>query len=51
MTIFTFIILIAFVGALVGQLGAAIERECLGLAVLFAFEVVAFAYLAEVLIV
>ena len=49
MTIFTLIILIIFVGALVGQFGAAIERECLGLAVLFAFEVVAFAYLAEVL--
>ena len=46
MTIFTFIILIAFVGALVGQLGAAIERECLGLAVLFAFDFLSFAYLA-----
>ena len=49
MTIFTFIILIAFVGALVGQFGAAIERDCLGPAVVFAFEVVAFAYLAQVL--
>ena len=49
MTIFTIIILIAFAGALVGQLGAAIERNCLGQAGLFAFEVVAFAYLAEVL--
>lgn len=51
MTTFTLIILIVFVGTLVGQLGAAIERECLGLAILFAFEVVAFAYLAEVLMV
>lgn len=51
MTTFTLIILIAFVGALVAQLGAAIECNCLGLAILFAFEVVAFAYLAEVLIV
>ena len=49
MTTFTIIILIAFVGALVGQFGAAIERECLGLAVLFAFEIMAFAYLAKVL--
>ena len=48
MTIFTFIILIAFAGAFVGQLGAAIERNRLGLAGLFAFEVVAFAYLAVV---
>lgn len=49
MTTFTFIILIAFVGALVAQLGAAIECKRLGLAGLFAFEVVAFVYLAEVL--
>ena len=49
MTIFTLIILIAFVGALVAQLGAAIERDRLGPAIVFAFEVVAFAYLAQVL--
>ena len=49
MTIFTIIILIAFAGALVGQLGAAIERNCLGLAALFAFEILAFAYLAQTL--
>lgn len=49
MTIFTFIILIAFAGALVAQFGAAIEHNYLGPAILFAFEVVAFAYLAKVL--
>lgn len=49
MTIFTFIILIAFAGMLAGQFGAAIEHNCLGLAVLFGLEIMAFAYLAEVL--
>ena len=49
MTTFTLIILIVFVGALVAQLGAAIERDCLGPAVVFAFEIMAFAYLAKVL--
>ena len=49
MTIFTFIILIAFVSALVAQFGAAIEHNRLGPAVMFAFEIMAFAYLAEVL--
>lgn len=49
MTTFTFIILIAFVGALVAQLGAAIEHDCLGPAIVFAFELMAFAYLATVL--
>jgi hypothetical protein len=43
------IILILFVGALATQFVAAIERDCLGLAVLFAFEIMAFAYLAKVL--
>ena len=49
MTIFTTIILIAFVGVLVAQFMMAIERDCLGLAGLFAFEILAFAYLARVL--
>ena len=49
MTTFTMIILILFVGALAFQFVAAIERNCLGLAVLFAFEIVVFAYLAKVL--
>ena len=49
MTIFTTIILIAFVGVLVAQFMAAIERDCLGLAGLFAFEIIAFVYLARVL--
>lgn len=49
MTIFTTIILIIFVGVLVGQFMVAIERNYLGLAVLFGFEIMAFAYLAKVL--
>ena len=49
MTTFTIIILIAFVCALTAQFMIAIERDCLGLAGLFAFEILAFAYLAKVL--
>lgn len=49
MTTFTLIILIIFVCALTGQFVTAIERDCLGLAGLFAFEIMAFAYLANVL--
>ena len=49
MTIFTTIILIAFVGVLVAQFITAIERDCLSLAGLFAFELIAFAYFAKVL--
>lgn len=49
MTTFTLIILILFVGILTFQFVAAIERDCLGLAGLFAFEILAFAYLAKVL--
>ena len=49
MTIFTLIILIIFVAMLAGQFVMAIERNCLGLAGLFAFEIMAFAYLAQVL--
>ena len=49
MTTFTFIILIAFVGMLVAQFGAAIELDCVGMAVVYGFEILAFAYLAKVL--
>ena len=49
MTIFTLIILIIFVTALAFQFVIAIERNCIGLAGLFAFEIIAFAYLAKVL--
>ena len=49
MTTFTLIILVLFVATLVFQFMIAIERDCLGLAGLFAFEILAFAYLAKVL--
>lgn len=49
MTTFTLIILIVFVGLLAGQFVAAIERDCMGLAVMFGVEIMAFAYLAKVL--
>ena len=49
MTIFTTIILIAFVGVLVAQFVAAIELDCVGMAIVYAFEILAFAYLAKIL--
>lgn len=49
MTTFTLIILVLFVAVLAFQFMIAIERDCLGLAGLFAFEILAFAYLAKVL--
>ena len=49
MTTFTMIILIMFIFALVLQFTTAIEKDCIGLASLFAFEIIAFAYLAKVL--
>ena len=49
MTIFTTIILIAFVGVLVAQFVAAIELDCVGMAAAYGFEILAFAYLAKVL--
>ena len=49
MTIFTTIILIAFVGVLVAQCVAAIELDCVGMAIVYGFEILAFAYLAKVL--
>lgn len=47
MTTFQIIILVIFVMALSAQFVAAIERECLGLAALFGFEILAFTYLAQ----
>lgn len=49
MTTFQIIILFVFSALLVGQFMAAIEHDCLGPAVVFAFELMAFAYLATVL--
>ena len=49
MTTFTTIILALFIAALAFQFMMAIERNCLGLAALFAFEIMAFVYLARVL--
>lgn len=49
MTTFQIIILVMFVMALAFQFVAAIEKDCLGLMFLFAFEIMAFAYLAKVL--
>lgn len=49
MTTFTIIILIAFVCALTAQFITAIEYDCPGMALMFGFEILAFAYLAKVL--
>ena len=49
MTIFTTIILIVFVGVLAAQFVAAIELDCVGMAIVYGFEILAFAYLARVL--
>ena len=49
MTTFTMIILTLFIAALAFQFMMAIERDCPGLALMFAFEIMAFAYLATVL--
>ena len=49
MTTFTLIILILFVAALAFQFVASIEKECFSLMFLFGFEIMAFAYLAKVL--
>ena len=49
MTTFTTIILALFIAVLAFQFMMAIERNCLGLAGLFAFEILAFVYLARVL--
>ena len=49
MTTFTMIILIAFVLCLVWQFVAAIERDCIRLEIMFAAEILMFAYLAKTL--
>ena len=49
MTTFTMIILIAFVLCLVWQFIAAIEKDCIGLGIMFAAEILMFAYLAKTL--
>ena len=49
MTTFTLIILVLFVAVLAFQFIIAVERNCLGLALMFGFEILAFAYLAKVL--
>ena len=49
MTTFTMIVLIVFVAMLVGQFVTAIELDCVGMAVVYGFEICAFAYLANVL--
>lgn len=49
MTTFTIIILVLFVGMLLYQFVGAIDRECYGLSVMFALEIIFFAYLAKTL--
>ena len=49
MTTFTMIIMIMFVCALSFQFVAAIEKNCISLAFLFGFEILAFAHFASVL--
>ena len=49
MTTFTMIILVLFVTALAFQFVSSIEKNCPWLASMFAFEIIAFAYLAKVL--
>lgn len=49
MSAFTLVILILFVGMLAYQFVAAIDRECYGLSVMFALEIIFFAYLAKTL--
>ena len=49
MSVFTIVILIAFVGMLAYQFVAAIDRECVGLSIMFALEIIFFAYLAKTL--
>ena len=49
MTTFNLIIIVIFVICLVAQFGAAMEKGCNWLSFMFGFEIVAFAYLAKVL--
>ena len=45
----TLVILIAFLICLVGQFFVAIDRKCLTLMAMFGFEILAFVYLATIL--
>lgn len=47
MTTFTMIILIAFVACLAWQLMAAAQKGCIRLEIMFAAEILMFAYLAK----
>ena len=49
MTTFNLIVIILFVSALAFQFVEAMHKECLWLGGLFGFEILAFAYLAKVL--
>ena len=49
MTTFQTIVLVMLVTALSVQFVASIERECFRLSAMFAFEIMAFAYLANTL--
>ena len=49
MTTFQIVVLMIFVTTLSAQFVAAIEREHFGLSIVFAFEIIAFVYLAKVL--
>lgn len=49
MTTFQMIILVMFVMVLSAQFITALEHECFKLSAVFAFEIMAFAYLAKVL--
>lgn len=49
MTTFTIVILVLFVGMLAYQFVGAIEHECHGLSIMFALEIIFFAYLAKIL--
>lgn len=49
MSAFTIVILVLFVALLAYQFIAAVERDCIGLSVIFAAEILMFAYLAKTL--
>ncbi len=49
MTVYTTIILILFVASLAVQFVMSLEKKCFTLSALFAFELLAFAHLAKVL--
>ena len=49
MSAFTIVILVLFVAMLAYQFVAAIDRDCTGLSIMFAAEIIMFAYLAKIL--